>query len=100
MNLIERCTFLIDHLLLYFTNYRQKLKIKKTQEIKIHSARNRKQFLETKKKTIKIENQIDYFKKHSKYRQEAFERNIKTLEMYNRKHRNNVEVNRLPIFYS
>lgn len=62
-------------------------------ETKQKLARVRKETFELDKKTIKMQEEVDHFKQHSAFRHTALERNIKIFETYNRKHRQNVEVN-------
>lgn len=55
-------------------------------------AKKRKEYMAIAKKVNKLKENIDHLQKHSSFRQEIFQKNIKLYEMYEEEQRKHVEV--------
>lgn len=70
----------------------------KTLEGKLELAKKRKEFMEMEKKLKKMKEEMDFFTKHSAFRLEALQRNIRLYEMYNEEQRKNIAVRLIILF--
>lgn len=59
---------------------------------KLKLAKKRRECMAMEKRVNRMAGQIDFCKRHSAFRQEVLQKNIKLYEMYKEEQRNNVEV--------
>lgn len=71
---------------------RKRVDLMKLLEYKLELAKQRKQTIQSEKRLAKKQTEIEYFKKHTAFRQEVFQKNIKLFELYQKEQHENIKV--------
>lgn len=68
------------------------MEIKKIIRAKLERAKQRKRYMQCERNVQKMKAEVDYFKKHSLFRQETLLKNIKLVELHEKQQQENLEV--------
>lgn len=76
----------------FFLQCRKRIEMEKEMNTRLALAQKRKETMEIERKYDRMNGQIDYFLKHSLFRQKMLEKNTKLYEMFKQEKEKNLEV--------